>query len=206
MKVYFVRHGESELNAKRIHQNANTPLSALGKKQAKIVGKRLAKIEFDVIVSSTYPRALQTAEAIGAATGKPIERNELLREIKRPTSMEGRLWDDPEMIQLDGVIEDMGHDPHWRHEDEENFFDLKYRAEKALESLTTIDAENVVAVTHGSFLRYMLCVMMFGEELTHKEVKKLRWTFRMSNTGISMCEYKDNRWRVICWNDHSHLG
>lgn len=37
MRVYFVRHGESEYNAKQLFQHGDVPLSEKGRKQAEFL-------------------------------------------------------------------------------------------------------------------------------------------------------------------------
>ena len=80
MKVYLVRHGETPLNAERILQHPDTPLSERGVVQAERVARRLAGCGLESILTSDYARARATAEAIRAATGAPIEVEPLLRE------------------------------------------------------------------------------------------------------------------------------
>ena len=80
MKVYLVRHGETPLNAARILQHPDTPLSERGVAQAERAAQRLAGCGLAGILTSDYARAHATAEAIGAAAGAPIEVEPLLRE------------------------------------------------------------------------------------------------------------------------------
>jgi probable phosphoglycerate mutase len=67
MKFYLVRHGQSEANVtKTIAGQSATPLTDLGRKQARALGLRLKemKIKFDVVYSSDIPRASETASII----------------------------------------------------------------------------------------------------------------------------------------------
>jgi 2,3-bisphosphoglycerate-dependent phosphoglycerate mutase len=80
MSIILVRHGETPLNVTRMLQPADTPLSANGLAQAQAVAQRLAGMKIAAILSSDLPRALQTAEAIAAATGAPITPTALLHE------------------------------------------------------------------------------------------------------------------------------
>lgn len=205
MKIYFVRHGESILNLQEIHQNGAVPLSKEGLKQAKRVGKRLAKMPVDSIISSPFERARQTAELIGEAMEKQIAFSSLFVEIKRPTEIEGRPVHDPEVVTIKNMIVENWHDPSWRHSDEENFYDLKDRAIKALKYLTTLKGENVVVVIHGEILRMLVSIMIFGEDLDASQFKKMRVFFNLSNTGLTICEYEKNTWKLVTWNDHAHL-
>ena len=80
MKIHLVRHGETPLNAARVLQHPDTPLSERGIAQAARVAERLADAGIAAILTSDYARALATAEAIRAATGAPMEVEPLLRE------------------------------------------------------------------------------------------------------------------------------
>lgn len=81
MAVVLVRHGETALNAARVLQPADTPLSARGVVQAQALARRLAATgRVAAIVSSDLPRAWRTAEAIGAPLGLRVEPSALLQE------------------------------------------------------------------------------------------------------------------------------
>jgi broad specificity phosphatase PhoE len=80
MSIVIVRHGETALNAARILQPLETPLGERGLVQAAAVGRRLAGTGVEAILSSDLPRALQTAQAIAAASGATIEGTPLLQE------------------------------------------------------------------------------------------------------------------------------
>lgn len=80
MSIILVRHGETPLNVARTLQPADTPLSDTGLKQAQAVAERLAGLKLAAILSSDLPRAMQTAQAIAAATGAPITPTPLLHE------------------------------------------------------------------------------------------------------------------------------
>lgn len=79
-RIFVVRHGETELNATRVVQHPNTPLSARGIAQAERVADRLAAVGVARILSSDFARAVMTAERIAAATGAPTLHEPLLRE------------------------------------------------------------------------------------------------------------------------------
>lgn len=80
MSIIWLRHGETALNAARVMQPADTPLSARGHAQAAAVAPRLAGMAPLALLSSDLPRARQTAEAVAAVTGLPVELEPLLRE------------------------------------------------------------------------------------------------------------------------------
>ena len=80
MSLLIVRHGETALNAARVLQPADTPLSARGIAQAEALAQRLAERRIALILSSDLPRALRTAQAISARNGTMVQVTSLLRE------------------------------------------------------------------------------------------------------------------------------
>lgn len=80
MTLYLVRHGETAHNAARVLQPADTPLSPRGLAQARAVAERLLSEGLRAVLSSDMPRALQTAQAVVAATGLPLHLSPLLHE------------------------------------------------------------------------------------------------------------------------------
>ncbi len=69
MELVFVRHGQPERVVRHDGQPADPPLSAIGQRQAGAVAGWLSEMGVDALYSSPMRRALQTAEAIGGATG-----------------------------------------------------------------------------------------------------------------------------------------
>lgn len=78
MRLLLVRHGETALNAARVLQPPDTPLSARGAEQARALALRLAPEPIAAVWSSDLPRAWQTAEAL--AGGRAIHPEPLLHE------------------------------------------------------------------------------------------------------------------------------
>lgn len=92
MPIILVRHGETALNAARVLQPADTPLSERGLRQAQAVAMRLISAGATSILSSDLPRAMQTAQAIAAATGVSVSNNALLQE-RNFGDLRGRAYD-----------------------------------------------------------------------------------------------------------------
>ena len=78
MRLLLIRHGETALNAARILQPPDTPLSERGLAQAAALARRLAGEPIAALWSSDLPRAWQTAVAI--ASGRAIRAEPLLQE------------------------------------------------------------------------------------------------------------------------------
>ena len=82
VRIYIVRHGETEENTQKIIQGQlDTQLNSEGEKQADLVGKALHDIPFDVCYSSDLRRAVSTAERILVHhSGMQLEKPPALRE------------------------------------------------------------------------------------------------------------------------------
>lgn len=73
-RLYMVRHGETDLNIKKVYYGfTNVSLNKLGKTHCENVREKLCEVNFDVVVSSPLERALQSAEIISS-----LDRNEII--------------------------------------------------------------------------------------------------------------------------------
>ena len=207
MKVYFVRHAESHSNVSGLHDRPDVGLTETGMIQARTVARRFKKISIDVIVSSHYLRAEQTALVINKYAKKEIVFTELLKEAVLPSEIIGKRRDAEEVLAIRDVVRMHRNDPSWHYSDEENFFDVRNRAVRALEHLKRLECESMLVVTHGTFLRMLIGVMMLGEQLLPDMHLSISHFLTTNNTGITLCEVSENGlWKLVTWNDHAHLG
>ena len=202
MKLYLVRHGNTDLLDGKINQKPETPLNQQGIDQAKALAERLRKEKFDGVISSSLMRARQTAEIIG----KDFEESELLVERRKPSEIIGKGRSDPKVAEVLKKLDQMYLiDKTWHYSDEESFEELVDRAIKALDFLINKDKEKILVVSHGAFMGFLVGVMLYGKNLNGEQYLKLHNFLRISNTGISVFEYtSDNGWRMESWNDRSH--
>ena len=81
MKLYIIRHGQTNWNRKgRIQGKTDIELNEEGIEQAKEARKILEEYPIDMIVSSTLKRARKTAEIINESKKVPILFKEALEE------------------------------------------------------------------------------------------------------------------------------
>lgn len=80
MAIYLLRHAETDGNATRVVQLPAAPLSVRGRDQAARLARRLAGAGIGRIVSSDLARALETAEALRATSGAPLDIDPTLAE------------------------------------------------------------------------------------------------------------------------------
>lgn len=83
MRLYFIRHGESEANLANEFSNRNHkkhPLTDKGRRQAQVLAEQLRDVKFSAIYASPMLRARQTAEILNAPHGLEIQFTPALRE------------------------------------------------------------------------------------------------------------------------------
>lgn len=208
-RVYFVRHGITGGNEINAYQKLDTPLSEKGRSQANFLAERFLKITFDTLIASTMERAQETARIIAQKTGHDLISEALFHEILRPSIVRGKVHTDTEVIEAMRVAKSYWKEEGKKHSDEENFYDLKNRAVKALDYLISRDEETMVVVTHGTTLKMIISVMMRGKNLQPDFWDEIDQFFFPENTGITWVEYDNKyhpkRWQLITWNDHAHL-
>ena len=161
MKLYFVRHGESEANTLRVISNRESPfgLTALGKQQALFLADRLKDILLTAIYSSPIRRARETAEILSQSFHLPYQVTEALREYDC-----GNLEDksDEESWKLHSEIAEdwtLHHNYLRKPKGGENYLEIKERFMPFIESFTQngLHAEDhILFVGHGGLLQLML--------------------------------------------------
>ena len=82
MKVYLVRHGQTDWNAaRRIQGDTDIPLNERGRAVARATAEGMRDIPVDVMFSSPLIRAYETAQILAEGRGIEIRRDLRLREI-----------------------------------------------------------------------------------------------------------------------------
>lgn len=148
--LYFCRHGLSIYGkeTKWAGGRTDSPLAAEGRQQAAFAGQYAQKLHLDHIVTSPLSRALDTAKIIAEAIGYPSERIIVDgRVIERHFGeLEGTPYDPTrtDLSQVAGV---------------EPLADLLERAKQVLAFLETIESNNILVVSHGSFGRALAHVI-----------------------------------------------
>lgn len=207
MNVYFVRHGESEGNKEKIHQGEGVPLSKQGRVQAEAVAKRLKNLSIDIIYSSPYLRAKQTAEIISKELKLPIEYWVQLKELKRPSELEGLKYSDPRASKIKKAIKENQTKPDWKYSDDESFNDLLIRAKDVEKHiLNNHKDQNVLCISHIQILVMVVMNMVMQDNLTPDVFWQFYYHSRKKNTGITHLVYTDKfGWNLVSWNDTNHL-
>ena len=216
--VYFVRHGESEANAKEdIYHGEETPLTDKGREQAQFIAKRCAKLNVDVLIASTAVRAQQTASYIVELTDLDMETNRLFTERKPPRELMGRSREEPDAKAMYHEWTLSFFQENVRVASGENFTDLKARVLQGLEHLLKRPEKRILVVSHGFFLHMVAALVLLGEDLTAAEYNRFAPAIWVDNTGLTRIEHREQvfpridgkhhkGWVLRVWNDHAHLG
>ena len=90
MKIFYIRHGQTDWNVKKIVQGTtDIPLNKTGIMQAKEAQKKVMDKNINLILSSPLSRAKETAEIINEVLGVELILDERLRERNYGT-LEGK--------------------------------------------------------------------------------------------------------------------
>lgn len=82
----MIRHGQSQANAhKEVAGSRESPLTDLGKQQAKLAGQKAKKLGVTRIVCSTIGRAKETAQIIAQEAGVPTSHIVAMPELGERT-------------------------------------------------------------------------------------------------------------------------
>ncbi len=195
----LVRHGQSTWNREhRIQGQLDPPLSTEGRRQAELVGRRLAGRRIEGFYASDLKRAWETAQAIGAAIGHVPEALPGLREIYLGE------WEGLRTDELAQRFPDA-----WARWNEEPDWDLVPGGEGAEPFESRVAAAldviferhthgDVLVVTHGGVIQVAL----------HRVVGRPShglFPFKIQNASISVVEKRDGRMIIDGSNDIAHL-
>lgn len=192
MHVYFVRHGETTLNRKFIHQAPSTPLSERGREQAVTAAEYLRPMNPDLLLTSEYTRAKETARIIGMMLDITPQVHTLFYEVERPSKLCGKSIFSPGTFWyvLTSVMK--RNDPTWRYADAENFMSIYSRVQKALRYIESLSEthQSIVIVSHTIFINLMVAYMCHDRILA---VRDLLPSFlnikKMDNCGVVEIQY-----------------
>jgi broad specificity phosphatase PhoE len=198
MRLYFVRHGQSEANVQMVISNRDLPhpLTELGRQQSEALARLLAEVPLTAIYSSPIVRAAQTAQIVAAIKDQPVEIAEALREPDCGI-MEGRsdedAWADHDRVMRDWAVERKFDS---RIEGGESFHDLRARFVPFINRLVAVHGDtdhHILLITHGSLLYLMLPLV-----LTNIDPVSVR-EYPLPNTAVIVAERQANNLVCLEW-------
>lgn len=201
-RLVVVRHAVTDWNREgRFQGHLDPPLSDVGRREAELVAERLASDEAlrpVRIVSSSLARAMETAGAIGRASGVAVEPDDRLMEIGQGE------WEGRTHAELE--VSDAQRYRAWRDAagvrqppGGESLDSAMSRVRAVLGDLEPSDrAGTICLVSHGGTLRVMARLLL---DLADDR----SWALDVDNASIGMATHVDGRWRLDRWNDTRHL-
>ncbi|TAE08216.1 MAG: histidine phosphatase family protein [Bacteroidetes bacterium] len=208
MRLYLIRHAESEANT-QLHlvggQVNEVPLTSKGRSQAEALGKRLQRqqIRFAEVHSSTAVRASHTAQiacGILAYDTANIQYTDRLVEISQG-EWTGKLRAEVYTPEMSAIIRQNPWE--FKPPQGESQRDVEERAWQYLEqhifSKTWAQDDIIAVFAHGIVIKCIIKHFLDSNPL-------MTWKINLENTSITAFQYKEpHGWYMEWVNDASHL-
>ncbi|WBW72537.1 fructose-2,6-bisphosphatase, TIGAR-like protein [Schizosaccharomyces osmophilus] len=199
MKVFLIRHGQTEQNKVGILQGSvDTSLSETGQLQAKLLGSRLSSLDIDQIFCSSMKRCRETIRPLLELRPEiPIEYSDLIRE---------RIYGELEGMNVVEAKRLMGtkHPDHYG----EGFSSLKRRLVKFWEEqVVPLRGEKkcIVVLCHGGVINALRAHFMEEKGYTYDNTK-LEKKILTVNTSITEVEVTpEGTGHIYTFGDAAHL-
>ena len=198
MKIYFVRHGETDWNKERkIQGQVDIPLNEFGRHLARETAKGLRDVPFDVCFTSPLGRARETAQIILQGRDVPILEDKRILEMNfgvlegKCCSKEG--WDVPDSFQM--FFDDPVH--YQAPEEGEDFQAVRKRTGDFLNWLFAQEQyrdSTVLVTTHGAAMAGLL------NNLKKKPLAEYWGVGVHKNCGVTEVDVTDGRIDIISEN------
>lgn len=197
MRLYLVRHGESEANIQHVISNyaSHFGLTERGRQQVHELADRLKDLPITTMYSSPVLRAMDTADILYEILGLPYRVTEALREYNCGV-LEGK--SDEESWRLHHqYYEDwtIRHNYTNKPEGGESFVDIQNRFVPFIESLKRDDDEDILLVGHGGLFHLMLPLI-----LSNIDDDFVR-THTIGHAECVVAEFQGDGFKCLAWGD-----
>ncbi|MGH2983915.1 MAG: histidine phosphatase family protein, partial [Solirubrobacterales bacterium] len=174
----------------------------LGREQTRAAAPHLAGIGARRILTSPLRRARETAEALAEVLELPVVEVEDLRELRESEGFGELSLEDQRLRRWSMWMTEHGDDPDHSYRGGETFNQVLGRVRSLQRRLLAEGDENVLAVSHGIFLRFLLMWSLLGEGFGPHLAERL-WQLGTTNCGLSVFEHADpdpsDAWRCLTW-------
>ena len=196
MKLYIIRHAETEYNRKGIIQGSevDSDINDVGESQANSFYEYYKNINFDKIYVSDLKRTFQTIRRFtekGSSYEKLKEFNEISWGVNQGKSDD--LEDYAKLIDtwLAGNLDN-------KFEEGESPNEMSVRLVKGFNKVLDDDHDTVLLCIHGRALRILLSKII-DNDLTKMD------KYVHSNTGLYILEFKNGKYEILRRNLRNHL-
>jgi alpha-ribazole phosphatase/probable phosphoglycerate mutase len=187
MKIYLVRHGQTDLNKdERMQGRVDEPLNETGIKQAHITRGLVGDLKFDAVYASPLGRAIKTATIVGDVDESEIIIDERLIETefgkydkckyKRMGPAMTLYWALPEIFPAPDTVETVE--------------SMVSRARSFMQELEEKDYDTVLIAAHGGILRALNGYLL-------EKKNGIKWRPKMHNCDVRIYEYKDGKHTLL---------
>ncbi len=147
--LYLIRHGRTEWNRLwRIQGDLDVPLDEEGRRQAGALAKALEAVPLRMVYASPMQRAVETASAIAAGHGLPLQLDPRLKE-RNWGQYQGMRREEAALAYAEAEA-DLRADPRSaRPPGGESFIELTERSEAALREIVAKEEGAIAVVCHG---------------------------------------------------------
>lgn len=201
MKLFLIRHGETESNKSMIYKGqGESPLSEQGKKEAELLAKALKDVPFSAIYCSTLSRSKDTANAIAKFHNKlkPIIEKDLAERYYGV--FEDKSFEEIKKNYSELYKEWLYHPNQAQIPEAETLSDLQKRGAAAIQRIIKKhEGETICVVAHGGINRAILFHFM-GLSLDNF------FRIKQDNTCINIIEIDERGPMVALLNSTVHLG
>jgi 2,3-bisphosphoglycerate-dependent phosphoglycerate mutase len=185
--ILVARHADAEYETHHWADEGGS-LTARGRTQAGELGRSLAARQVSHVWTSTYARAVQTAEIAAAALGVSVTTREALREFS-VGSMVGSRAEDPFAETYRAWLEG---DLERRLPGGETAAELRHRMHHALYEIAEQHrGETVLAISHGGLMRLTLPLILTREPADPPA--------RLGNCAVVEISVDDHHWACVHW-------
>lgn len=211
MNLFLIRHGKTDAFESNIKQSPTTSLGIEGIKQASAVAKRLSKEKINMILSSKWDRAYQTADLISKKLKINLKVVDGIHEKEHNATIYGIDKNNNIFKKFEEETEKYESNLDWKFEGKgESIRDLINRVVKFKKYLIDNNSDknnNVLVVSHGQFIRAFIINILLGTNYSDDLFYRIYTSISTSNTGITHFEYNESRdhWELIYFNDHLHI-
>lgn len=195
----LIRHGETVWNREhRMQGQQDSPLTAVGVRQARQLGRRFRDEKFGALYSSDLGRAHQTAKSVADATGRSIVVDARLRE-RHFGVFEGLTGGEIERNYPQEFLRFKSRDPAYAVPGGESALQFRERCITCLNELAERHVgERVVVVTHGLVLDILYRA---ANALALEQPRPVP----LLNASLNIFRYGGRRWYCEVWGDVAHL-
>lgn len=183
--IYFIRHGQTAKNLGRIHQGPEEPLTEVGRKQVRDAIALLQEFDIDMLVSSNYVRAKETADLIAHELGLSYTIEPSVREFGRPLGLYGKHHYSFSSLRYILDLYKNRLNLLWDKDGAENLAHIRERIRDARLMLEELPGERIAVVSHRIFMSMFTETVCYDKPLSLlKFIHGMVGTSKMPNTAI----------------------